>query len=93
MGKRKLNFITGYITYISPEIEVNNVGRPMYLKRMVTVVSNDGQKFFGEIRKNKLTLLDSINTRQELKIGYLFEGSEKDNKRYNNIYIDTLENV
>lgn len=93
MKKRKLNFITGYITYISPEIEVNNVGRPMYLKRMVTVVSNDGQKFFGEIRKNKLTLLDSINTRQELKIGYLFEGSEKDNKRYNNIYIDTLENV
>ena len=93
MKKRKLNFITGYITYISPEIEVNNVGRPMYLKRMVTVISNDGQKFFGEIRKNKLTLLDSINTRQELKIGYLFEGSEKDNKRYNNIYIDTLENV
>lgn len=93
MKKRKLNFITGYITYISPEIEVNNVGRPMYLKRMVTVVSNDGQKFFGEIRKNKLTLLDSINTRQELKIGYLFEGSERDNKKYNNIYIDTLENV
>ena len=93
MKKRKLNFITGYITYISPEIEVNNVGRPMYLKRMVTVISNDGQKFFGEIRKNKLTLLDSINTRQELKIGYLYEGSEKDNKRYNNIYIDTLENV
>lgn len=93
MEKRKLNFMTGYITYISPEIEVNNVGRPMYLKRMVTVVSNDGQKFFGEIRKNKLTLLDSINTRQELKIGYLFEGSERDNKKYNNIYIDTLENV
>lgn len=93
MEKRKINYINGYITYISPEIEVRNVGRPMYLKKMVTVVSNDGQKFFGEIRKNKLTLLETVNIGRELKIGYLFEGSERDNKKYNNIYIDTLENV
>ena len=93
MGKRKINYINGYITYISPEIEVRNVGRPMYLKKMVTVVGNDGQKFFGEIRKNKLALLEIVNIGRELKIGYLFEGSERDDKKYNNIYIDILENV
>lgn len=65
-------------------------GKDTLYKKMLVVRTKDGQKFFPEIRNKKISLLNDINVGDNVDLQFTFEGSEKNNKRYNNVYINNI---
>jgi hypothetical protein len=65
-------------------------GKDTLYKKMLVVRTKDGQKFFPEIRNKKISLLDGINVGDNVDLQFTFEGSEKNDKRYNNVYINNI---
>lgn len=65
------------------------------LQRVLTIETADGQKLYPELRNQKLKLLDreQIDINSLVSIEYSFEGSEKNGKRYNNIYINSIKTI
>lgn len=90
MQKNYFN-VTGDLTQIGEEQEIDR-GTNILRKRLLTIVTSDKQKFFPELRNNKLYLLESENLEvgDTVKIEFSFEGSEKNGKRYNNIFIASI---
>ena len=84
--------IAGEITEIGPEIHIPRQGRDLY-KRVITIVSPDGQKLFPEVRNNKMKLLEGVQVGDFATIEFSFEGSEKNDKIYNNIFLFSLRVV
>lgn len=74
-------------------IERNDI--PDLHKRVLTVETPDGQILFPELRNGRLKMLESENITQgsTVEIEYLFQGSEKNGKRYNNIYIYSIKAI
>lgn len=74
-------------------IERNKI--PDLYKKVLTVETPDGQILFPELRNGKLKMLESENITQgsTVEIEYLFQGSEKSGKRYNNIYIHSIKAI
>ena len=95
--KREINFLhlTGTVTKIGELIHIQRDAAPDLYKRVLTVEMIDGQRLFPEIRNMRLKQLEK-NQIQEgclVNIEYSFEGSEKNGKRYNNIYINKIEKL
>ena len=90
------NFIlTGTVLEISDMVQIRRTTKPDIFKKMVTIKLEDNQKVFCEIRNACLKELDreGIEFGVFVEINYIFEGSEKDNKRYNNIIIKSIKRV
>lgn len=72
--------------------EVMVIPRPdnVDLKKVeLTVETEDGQVFFPELRYNKIHFIKKLNLqpKDKVKLIFTFQGSEKNDKKYNNIYI------
>jgi hypothetical protein len=64
------------------------------LKKLVlTVETDDGQVFYPELRYSKIELIKklNINIKDKVKLTFSFQGSEKNGKKYNNIYIKDIK--
>lgn len=87
--------LKGTVHLIGDLVHIEREGIPDLNKRVLTVETPDGQILFPELRNAKLRLLEDNNIKQgsTVEIEYLFQGSEKNNKRYNNIYIFSIKNI
>ena len=85
--------IQGKIEEISDLVHIVRKDLPDLYKKMLVVTISDGQKLFPEIRNKNLSQLDNIKTNDIVNIEFTFEGSEKNGKRYNNIYINQITKV
>lgn len=74
-------------------IHIKRENLPDIFKKVLVLKTKDGQRLFPEIRNKKLSMMDNLVIGDLVEIEYTFEGSEKDNKRYNNIYINTIKKV
>jgi hypothetical protein len=82
--------IKGVITEIGELVHISRQGIPDLYKKVLTVETIDGQILYPEVRNGKLKLLDDVYENSTVKIEFSFEGSEKNGKRYNNIYVNDL---
>lgn len=89
MIKDYLN-IKGEITQIGELVHIERKGATDLYKKVLTVETLDGQVLYPEVRNNKLKLLEDIYEGAAVKIEFSFEGSEKNGKRYNNIYVNNI---
>ncbi len=80
----------GVVTEIGELIHIQREGIPDLYKKVLTVETSDGQVFYPEVRNGKMKLLDDIYENSVVEIEYSFEGSEKNGKRYNNIYVNNI---
>lgn len=85
----------GTVTEISSLVYIKRSTIPDLYKKVLTVEEDDGQVSYPEIRNNNLNLLESqhIEVGVRVKIDYVFQGSSKNGKRYNNIYINDIKRV
>lgn len=67
----------------------NRPKREAFFKRMIDLSTHDGQILFCEIRK--MNLLEAIRVGDIVEVGISFAGSNKDGKKYNNIFINQLK--
>ena len=77
------------------QIERKNRNIPDLFKKVLTVEMDDGQVFYPEVRNQRLRNLDQqyleVGCRAEIE--FIFQGSEKNGKRYNNIYITSITRI
>lgn len=87
--------MTGTVTYIGRELNIIREGIPNLQKRMITLEEDDGQKSYLEIRGKFLSLIEKqkIETGTRVHINYIFQGSEKSGKKYNNILINNIKRL
>jgi hypothetical protein len=92
--KNYLN-VKGTVHAIGELVHIKREGIPDLFKRVLTVETPDGQVLFPELRNGKLKMIESENITEgsTVDIQYLFQGSEKNGKRYNNIYIFTIKAI
>lgn len=85
--------LQGKVTEISDLIHIERNNLPDLFKKMVNVVTVDNQRVFAEIRNKNLNQLEDIKENDIVDIQFAFQGSVKDGKNYNNIYIHTIKKV
>lgn len=86
---------TGYFQGMSkPELIIME-GKPTKKRAIVTIITEDEQKAFFEIRDAIIARIEKIGIRKgdEIQIGFVFIGSEKNNKIYNNLFINEIDYV
>lgn len=88
MNKTNIS-LTCLILEIGEEQKFNRTNKKPFSKRMVSLQTSDGQKLFAEVRK--MYLLDGIHENDIVDVKISFAGSEKNNKKYNNIFINGLK--
>ena len=82
--------IKGIVTKIGDLVHIERKGVSDLYKRVLTLETIDEQVLYPEIRNNKLSMLEDIPEQSVVEIEFSFEGSEKNDKRYNNIYINNI---
>lgn len=85
--------LTGTLNAIGDLERIQRNSKPDLHKKVLTFETTDGQVLFPEVRNRKLDLLDHINVGDKVSIEIIFQGSEKNNKRYNNIYTCNVQKL
>ncbi len=87
--------LKGTVHVVGDLVHIKRDGIPDLYKRVLTVETPDGQILYPELRNGKLKMIESENIAQgsTVEIQFLFQGSEKNEKRYNNIYIYSIKSI
>lgn len=68
--------------------------RPDLYKKVVTIVTADGQKLYVDVINSRLKDLEKgIDVSTIVEVHYSFKGSERDGKKYNNIYCNSIKRI
>lgn len=90
-NKKSLTYLTGYFDSMTPIETIEHEGRKKR-RSVVTVVTEDEQKLFLEVREaviNKIEKLGIING-DAVEIGFVFLGSQKGERRFNNLFLNFI---
>lgn len=82
--------LKGVVTQVGELVHIERKGAADLYKKVLTVETIDEQVLYPEVRNNKLPMLDHIEEGHVVEIEFSFEGSEKNGKRYNNIYVNNI---
>lgn len=85
----------GYFQEMSkPELIIVE-GKPTKKRAIVHIYTEDDQKAFFEVRDAMIARIEKLGIRKgdEVQIGFVFIGSEKNNKIYNNLFINEIDYV
>lgn len=85
--------LQGKIEEIGDLVHITRDNLSDLFKKILVITTSDSQRLYPEIRNNNLNQLDNIKVNDIVDIEYTFEGSEKNGKRYNNIYINQITKV
>ena len=93
--EKNYNKLKGTVHEVGELVHIERNGIPDLLKKVLTMETPDGQILFPELRNGRLKMIESEKIQQgsTVEIEYLFQGSEKNEKRYNNIYIHTIKKI
>jgi DNA helicase TIP49 (TBP-interacting protein) len=94
-AKKNLTPFVGYFERMSkPELIVIE-GKPTKKRAIVTVTTEDEQKAFFEVRDAMIAKIEKIGLRKgdEITVGFVFIGSEKNGRTYNNLFINQIDYV
>jgi len=85
--------IKGVVTEVGELVHINRTGIPDRYKRVLTIETIEEQGLYPELRNSKLKLLEELEIVEGsvVEIEFSFEGSEKNGKRYNNVYINDIK--
>lgn len=88
-----MNNIIGNVTEIGDLEQIRRTTKPDIFKRLITIETPDGQKLFGELSNNNIKLLEreGIEEGKTVEVDFLFRGTEKEGKKYNNIFINNIK--
>lgn len=93
--QKDIIYLEGTVQKIDELLHIPRDKKPDLYKRTLVFVTESGQKLFPEVRNQRLKSLEKemIHEGCKAKIGITFEGSEKNDKRYNNIYVNSITKI
>lgn len=76
-------------------IHMEKKNGPDLYKKVLTVETSDGQKLYVDVINIRLKSLENqnIQTGSIVDIEYSFKGSERDGKKYNNIFCNSVTKI
>lgn len=85
--------LQGVVTEIGGITQIRRTTKPDIYKKVISLETDDNQKVYMEIRNTGIKEIEreGIETGSLVEVEYLFEGSEKDGKKYNNVVIKTIK--
>lgn len=89
--KKKLIYIEGMVLDIFPSQEYKR-GEKVFTRATFSFITEDNQLVFLEIRDSVLRRFRAlgIEISDRLSVGFYFDGSQKKDKRFNNIVVQEL---
>lgn len=93
MDEKKEFNLCGFIEDISDIQQIRRTTKPDLLKRTISLITEDGQKVFIEIRNAYIKELqrEGVVINSFVDVDFVFEGSEKGDKKYNNIILRKIK--
>lgn len=91
-----MNFkLRGVVENIGELIHMKKREKADLYKKVLTVTTSDNQKLYVDVINQRLKILDSENIQEGtiVDIEYSFKGSERDGKKYNNIFCNSIKRV
>ena len=85
--------LLGVVTEIGDITQIRRTTKPDIYKVVISLEIEENQKVYMEIRNTGIKEIEreGIEVGSLVEVEYLFEGSEKDGKKYNNIVIKTIK--
>lgn len=95
MNKKLLTLFVGYFEKMSNPETIVIEGRPTKKRAVVTLTTEDEQKAFFEVRDVIISRIEKLGIRpgDQVEIGFVFIGSEKNGRTYNNLFINQIDYV
>jgi DNA helicase TIP49 (TBP-interacting protein) len=95
MNKNLLTPFIGYFEKMSTPENIVIEGRPSKKRAVVTITTEDEQKAFFEVRDAVIQRIEKMGIRpgDQIEIGFVFIGSEKNGRTYNNLFINQIDYV
>lgn len=95
MSKISFFKLKGKLQFIQDLQVIQRNNAPELYKKMLTLETPDGQILYAELRNHKVNLIEKndINVQDDVLVEFSFQGSEKNGKRYNNIYINSIQKI
>ena len=92
---KQITYYNGTVLEIDDLLHIERNGIPDLFKRVLVFRTDDGQEFYPELRNQRLKMLEreQITEGSKVVLGITLEGSQKNGKRYNNIYINSIKKV
>jgi hypothetical protein len=93
MNKKVLTPFIGYFEKMSTPEFIKVQGKLDKKRAVVTIVTEDEQKAFFEVREAVISRIEKmgIRTGDQIEIGFVFIGSEKNGRTYNNLFINQID--
>ena len=85
--------LKGIVTEIGDMVQIRRTTKPDIYKKMITITTEDEQKVFMEVRNTGIKELEreGIKEFSRVDVEFIFEGSEKEDKKYNNVIIKSIK--
>jgi hypothetical protein len=85
--------VNGTVTNIEEEKIINNNSGKKFAKQIITLETIDNQVLFLEVRNEKIKDIElkNILIHDYVKVSFLLKGNVKNEKRYNNILLQSIE--
>lgn len=95
MNKKLLTPFIGYFEKMTKPESIVVEGRAPKKRAVVTITTEDGQKAFFEIRDVVISRIGKLGIMpgDQVEIGFVFIGSEKNGRVYNNLFINEIDYV
>ncbi len=92
-NKKVLTPFLGYFEKMSTLELIPVEGKQTKKRAVVTVVTEDEQKAFFEVREAVISRIEKMGIRpgDQIQIGFVFIGSEKNGRTYNNLFINQID--
>ena len=89
--KKALTYLVGYFEGMTPIEIIEHEGRKKR-RSLVTIVTEDDQKLFLEIREAMINRIEKlgITNGDAVEIGFVFLGSQKGERRFNNLFLNFI---
>lgn len=94
-AKKNLTFLQGYFEKMSKPETILVEGKSPKKRAVVTITTEDQQMAFFEIRDAVIARIEKLGLRpgDQVEIGFVFIGSEKNGRIYNNLFINQIDYV
>jgi len=87
--------IRGTLNFIGKFERIERDNNIDIVKKIISIITPDNQKLFLELRYKltKILKIKEIGVGDPVEIEFIFQGSEKNGKRYNNLYVKTIKKL
>lgn len=93
--KKKLTPLIGYFGEMTPPQLIRVEGKPTKKASIVSITTEDEQVGYFEVRDAMIAKIEKLGfiCGDEVQIGFVFIGSKKNGKTYNNLFINEIDYV